>query len=92
MDHRHALFAHAAGGGLQVKLRCHRDDENEVVPAGPLRHQRLVDAGGVLAHAGGDGHAVHRHALFVGIFMRGIGHLGPLQDAHGVRFCFFAHM
>ena len=92
MYHRHALFAHAAGGGFQIQLCRHRDDEDEVVLAVPLRHQRLVDAGRVFADAGGDSHAVHGHALFVGIFMRGVGHLGPLQNAHGVGFCFFAHM
>ena len=91
MDHGDALFAHAAGRCLQVQLRRHRDDKDEIIPAGPLRHQCLVHAGRVLAHALGHMDAVHGHALLVGVLMRRIGHLGPLQDPHCVGFCFFSH-
>ena len=91
MDHGYAFFAHAAGSGLQVKLCRHRNDEHKVVFAAALGHQRLIYAGRVLPHAGGHGHAVHRHALLVGILVGCIGHLGPFQDAHGIRFCFFSH-
>jgi hypothetical protein len=91
MDHGDALFAHAAGRRLQVQLRRHRDDKDEIIPAGPLRHQCLVHAGRVLAHALGHMDAVHGHALLVGILMRRIGHLGPLQNPHRVGFCFFSH-
>ena len=91
MDHGHALFAHAAGGGFQVQLRCHRDDEDEIISAGPLGHQCFIHAGGVFPYAGGYRHAVHRYALLVGVFMGGIGHLGPLQNAHGIGLCFFSH-
>ena len=91
MDHGDALFAHAAGRRLQVQLRRHRDDKDEIIPAGPLRHQCLVHAGRVLAHALGHMDAVHGHALLVGILMRRIGHLGPFQNPHRVGFCFFSH-
>ena len=92
MDHRHALFAHTAGGGLQIQLRCHRNDEDEIVFAGSLRYQRFVHACRVLAHAGCHGHAVHSHALFVGVLVGGVGYLFTFQNAHGIGFCFFSHI
>ena len=72
--HRHTFFAHAAGGAFRSSSAATGMTKTNSSCCS-LRHQRLVDAGRVFADAGGDSHAVHGHALFVGIFMRGVGTL-----------------
>lgn len=59
-DHLDGFLSHRLGGGLQVQLLQHRDDEHIIFLAGPLSHQSLAYAGRVLVNEGGHAGAIHR--------------------------------
>ena len=91
MNHGNAFHAHALGGFLQIQFRQNRHNKHVIVAVCPLGDKGLKHLGRVLAgklrHMG----TVHSLAFLVGIFVRCIIHLGTLQHAHGVGFCFFTH-
>ena len=83
MDHLHRLFTHAAGSGLEIQLRGHRDHKDIVFPAVAHGHQRLIDLFHRQAGFLGDGDAVHRSAVtFIGV--NGVGEFCFVQRTDGV--------
>ena len=89
VEHGNGLLPHCLCRLLQVQTVPHGDVKNIEGIGGPPGHQSFEHALRVLAQRPGHSHAVHGHALLMGVGVGGVGDPLLFQNAHHIGFFVF---